>query len=148
MSILKTLKLTTAQPVRTSNDPVERARNKVIAALAEQKAMAEAKIAGQHYAPTHMVWRKNEAGERVRVETPKRLRAGWFVDASGQTFFSLRYAGKPIEFAKDKNAVAVAELAELPGIIDTLSDAVRAGELDAQLTEAAAARGHLLRKAS
>ena len=84
MSILKSLKLTTAQPVRTSNDPVERARNKVVAALAEQKAMAEAKIAGQHFAPTHMVWRSNEDGQRVQVEAPKRLRAGWFVDAGGQ----------------------------------------------------------------
>ncbi|WMT87027.1 hypothetical protein NO932_00035 [Pelagibacterium sp. 26DY04] len=148
MSILKTLKLTSAQPARTSNDPVERARNKVIAALAEQKAMAEAKIAGQHYAPTHLVWRKNEAGKRVQVETPKRLRAGWFTDASGQTFFALRYAAKPIEFAKDKNAIAVGELSALPAIIDTLTEAVRAGELDEQLAKAAAERGQILRKAS
>jgi len=147
MSILKSLKLTTAQPVRTSNDPVERARNKVIAALVEQKAMAEAKLAGQHYAPTHMVWRKNPQGQRVQVETPKRLRAGWFVDASGQTFFGLRYAGKPIEFAKDKNAIAVGELSALPAILDTLSEAVRAGELDSQLAAAAAERGSMLRKA-
>lgn len=147
MSILKPLKLTTAQPVRTSNNPVERARNKVIATLAEQKAMAEAKLAGQNYAPTHMVWRKNGEGQRVQVETPKRLRAGWFVDASGQTFFSLRYAAKPIEFAKDKNAIAVGELSALPAIIDTLTEAVRAGELDAQLAKAAAERGHMLRKA-
>lgn len=148
MSILKSLKLTTAQPIRTSNDPVERARNKVIAALAEQKAMAEAKIAGQHYAPTHAVWRKNDEGQRVPVETLKRLRAGWFVDAGGQTFFGLRYAGKPIEFAKDKNAIAVGELSALPAILDTLSEAVRAGELDNQLAAAAAERGLMLRKAS
>ena len=147
MSILKTLKLTTAQPVRASSDPVERARNKVIAALTEQKAMAEAKLAGQHYSPTHMVWRKNQDGQRVQVETPKRLRAGWFVDASGQTFFGLRYAGKPIEFAKDKNAIAVGELAALPEILNTLTEAVRAGELDAQLSNAAAERGLMLRKA-
>jgi hypothetical protein len=148
MSILKTLKLTTALPVRASSDPVERARNKVIEALAEQKAMADAKIAGQHYAPTHTVWRKNEAGVRVQVETPKRLRAGWFVDASGQTFFGLRYAGKPIEFAKDKNAIAVGELAALPTILETLTEAVRAGELDTQLAAAAAERGLMLRKAN
>lgn len=147
MSILKTLKLTAAQPLRTSNDPVERARNKVISALAEQKAMAEAKIAGQHYAPTHKVWRKNDEGLRVQVETLKRLRAGWFVDAGGQTFFGLRYAGKPIEFAKDKNAIAVGELSALPAILDTLSEAVRAGELDNQISAAAAERGLMLRKA-
>src|SRR5690606_1880941 len=136
------LKLTNAQPVRASNDPVERARNKVIAALAEQKLMAEAKLVGQNYAPTHMVWRENEDGQRVQVETPKRLRAGWFVDTGGQTFFALRYAGKPIEFAKDKNAIAVGELSALPAILDTLAEAVRAGELDAQLAAAAAERGH------
>lgn len=148
MTHLKNLKLTTAVPVRASADPVQRARDKVIAALAAQKAMAKAKIAGQHYAPTHSVWRKNETGERVQVETPKRLRAGWFMDASGQTFFSLRYAGKPIELAKDKNAIAVGELAALPAILDTLTEAVRAGELDAQLTEAAVARGQMLRRAN
>ncbi len=147
MSILKKLTLTTARPVRTSNDPVERARNKVIAALAEQKAMAEAKLAGQHYAPTHTVWRKNEDGVRVAVQAPKRLRAGWF-DLSGQIFFALRYAAKPIEFASGKNAIAVGELSALPAILDTLTDAVRAGELDAQLAKAAAERGHMLRKAS
>jgi hypothetical protein len=147
MSILKSLKLATAVPFRSSNDPVERARNKVIAALAEQKAMAEAKLAGHHYAPTQLVWRKNPEGQRVQVETPKRLRAGWFVDASGQTFFALRYAAKPIEFAKDKNAIAVGELSALPTILDTLTEAVRAGELDAQLAAAAAERGHMLRKA-
>lgn len=147
MSILKSLKLTTAQPVRTSNDPVERARNKVIAALIEQKAMAEAKIAGQHYAPSHVVWRKTEDGVRVAVETPKRLRPGFFTDASGQIFFALRYAGKPIEFAKDKNAIAVGELSALPATLDTLTEAVRAGELDTQLAAAAAERGLMLRKA-
>lgn len=116
-------------------------------ALVEQKAMAEAKIAGQHFAPTHMVWRKGTDGQRVQVETPKRLRAGWFTDASGQFFFGLRYAGKSIEFAKDKNAVTVGEFANLPGIIDKLVEAVRAGELDDQFAQASAERGQMLRKA-
>lgn len=146
MSILKKLTLATAQPVRANADPIQRVRDKVISALAEQKLMAEAKLAGQNYAPTHMVWRKNGEGQRVQVETPKRLRAGWFVDASGQTFFSLRYAAKPAKLAKDKNAIAVCELANLPAIIETLTEAVRAGELDVQLAAAAAERGHMLRK--
>ena len=44
-----------------------------------------------------------------------------------QLFFGLRYAGKNVEFAKDKNAVTVGEFANLSGIIDKLIDAVRAG---------------------
>jgi hypothetical protein len=147
MSHLKALKLTSAVPVRASADPVVRTREKMIAALTEQKQMAEAKIAGQVFAPKHIVRRKNAEGQRVEVEALKRVRRAWFSDASGKVFLGLRYAGKPIEFAKDKNAVEVGEVSALPGVIDTLVEAIRAGELDAQLTAAAAARGHLLRKA-
>ena len=148
MSHLKALKLTSAVPARASVDPVQRSREKMIAALAEQKQMAEAKIAGHVFAPTHMVRRKNAEGQRVEVEALKRVRQGWFNDASGKVLFAIRYAGKPIEFAKDKNAIEVGELTQLPAVIDTLIDAVRAGELDAQLTAAAAERGKLLRKSA
>lgn len=148
MSHLKALKLATAAPVRAAADPVQRAREKMIAALADQKQMAEAKISGQHFAPTHMVWRKNETGQRVQVETIKRIRQGWFEDLMGKTFFTLRYAGKPIELAKGKNAIEVSELKALPSIIDMVVEAVRAGELDAQLATAAAERGKLLRKSA
>jgi hypothetical protein len=149
MSILKKLTLTTAQPVRASNDPVERARQKVLSGLFDQRAMVEAKLAGQNYAPTHMVWRNNEEGQRVQVSKLRRLRAGHFVDDSGQIYFSVRYAGKVLDLGKGSNAIAVGnDLAALPAIIDTLAEAVRAGELDAQLAKAAAERGHMLRKAS
>ncbi len=147
MSHLKALKLAKAVPLRASADPVQRSRDKMIAALAEQKQMAEAKIAGQAFTPMHIVGKKNAEGQRVEIETAKRVRQGWFTDASGKVFFALRYAGKSIEFTKDKNAVEAGELAALPAIIDTLVEAVRAGELDAQLTTAAAERGKLLRKA-
>ncbi len=146
MSHLKALKLTSAVPVRAAADPVQRSREKIIAGLVEQKQMAAAKIAGQVFTPTHIVRRKNAEGIRIEVEAPKRVRQGWFTDAAGKVFLRLRYAGKTIEFAKDKDAVEVGELTALPKIIDTLIDAVRAGELDAQLTNAAAERGQLLRK--
>lgn len=146
MSHLKALKLTSAVPVRAAIDPVQRAREKMIAALAEQKQMAEARIAGQAFTPTHIVRRKNAEGVRVEVEAPKRVRQGWFTDGNGKVFFALRYAGKALDFAKDKNAIEAGELSALPKVIDTLVEAVRAGELDAQLTAAAAERGQMLRK--
>jgi hypothetical protein len=148
MSHLKALRLTQAVPVRASADPVQRARDKMISALAEQKQMAEAKIAGQPFAPTHIVRRKDAESQRVEIETLKRIRQGWFMDASGKVFFAVRYAGKSIDLAKDKNAIEVGELSALPAVLDTLVEAVRAGELDTQLTAAAAERGQLLRKAN
>ena len=146
MTHLKALKLANAEPAAMQTDPVKRARNKVMEALAEQKRAAEAKIAGEAYVPTQMVWRKNEAGERVQVEQRKRFRSAWFENAAGQTFFSLRYAGKTIDLAKDKNAIEITDFAQLPETIDTLIAAVDAGELDAQLTAAASARSEVLRK--
>ncbi|MBB4347020.1 DUF6641 family protein [Aliirhizobium cellulosilyticum] len=148
MSHLKALKLTQAVPVRASADPVQRARDKMISALAEQKQMAEAKISDQPFAPTHVVRRKNAEGQRVEIETLKRIRQGWFSDGSGKVFFAVRYAGKSIDLARDKNAIEVGELSALPAVLNTLIDAVRAGELDTQLLAAAAERGQLLRKAS
>jgi len=147
MSHLKALKLASAVPVRATADPVQRSREKIVETLFEQKALANAKIAGAEYVVFHDVTRKNEAGERVKVKAPKRMRQGWFIDATGKVFFGLRYAGKSIDFAKDKNAIEVGELAALPAVIDTLVEAVRAGELDAQLSAAAAERGKMLRKA-
>ena len=58
-----------------------------------------------------MVARKNEAGERIRLEQRKRFCNGWFENAAGHCFFALRYAGEAIELAKGKNAIAVGELA-------------------------------------
>ena len=146
MSHLKSLKLTSAVPVRATVDPVRHSREKMIATLAEQKQMAEAKIGGRAFTPTHMVRKKNAEGVRVEVEAPKRVRQGWFSDGNGKVFFAIRYAGKTIEFAKDRNAIEAGELSALPKIIDTLIEAVRAGELDAQLTAAAIERGKMLRK--
>ena len=143
---LESLKLTNARPVRANSDPVERARNKVISAFVEQKTMAEAKIAGQHFAPTHKIWRKGADGH-FRVKATKRLRAGWFTGACGQFFSGLRYAGKTIEFAQDKNAVTIGEFANLLGIIGTLVEAARAGERDDRFALASAERGLMLRKA-
>ncbi|MCZ7890071.1 hypothetical protein O9X99_00115 [Agrobacterium salinitolerans] len=148
MSHLKALKLTSAVPVRAAADPVQRSREKMIAALAEQKQMAEAKVAGQAFTLMHVVRKKNAEGVRVEVEALKRVRQGWFTDGNGKVFFAIRYAGKTIEFAKDKNAVEIGELSALPKVIDTLIEAVRAGELDAQLTAAAVERGKMLRKSA
>ncbi|MNW00026.1 hypothetical protein D3C71_1954710 [compost metagenome] len=92
--------------------------------------------------------KKNAEGVRVEVETAKRVRQGWFTDGNGKVYFAIRYAGKAIEFAKDKNAIEAGELSALPKVIDTLVEAVRAGELDTQLITAAVERGKMLRKSA
>lgn len=139
MSILKTLKLATA--VRGNPAAAESAfRTKVLDWLAEQKAMAEAEIAGTAFTATKKVTRKNAEGEDIRVDAPRRVRKGWFTDANGKMFFQIRYGSKPLEFAKGMNAVEVENLADVPIIIASIIDAINAGELDPQLNAARDAR--------
>lgn len=139
MSILKSLKLTAASPVHPGSSQ-HGFRTKLLRYLEEQKALAEAEIAGTTFTATKKVTRTNIEGEKIRVDAPRTVRKGWFTDASGKLFFQLRYGSKPLEFAKGMNAVAVESLTEVPGIIASIIDAINAGELDPQLTTAIAER--------
>jgi hypothetical protein len=139
MSILKNLKLATA--ARGNPDASEFGfRAKVLAYLTEQKALAEAEIAGARFTATKKVTRKNAEGEDIRVDVPRNVRKGWFTDASGKMFFQIRYGSKPLEFAKGMNAVEVENLADVPVIIASIIEAINAGELDPQLNAAREAR--------
>jgi hypothetical protein len=95
---------------------------------------------------THFVMRTKGEGARVRVEVPRRVRKSWFEDGSRTTHFIMQYGGRPLEIAKGKTAIEVGSLPMLPMLIDSLIEAVRAGELDAALTNAAAERGRLLNR--
>ncbi|NIJ39524.1 hypothetical protein FHR22_004274 [Sphingopyxis panaciterrae] len=139
MSILKSLKLTAASPINPSTSQ-HGFRVKLLRYLEEQKALAEAEIAGTTFTATKKVTRTNVEGEKIRVDAPRTVRKGWFTDASGKTFFQLRYGSKPLEFAKGMNAVEVQNLDELPDIIGSIIEAINAGELDPQLTTAIAER--------
>lgn len=139
MSILKTLKLATATPANQGASKFG-FRDKLLRYLAEQKALAEAEIAGTQFTATRKVTRTNEAGEKVRVEAPRNVRKGWFTDASGKMFFQLRYGSRPLELAKGMNAIEVKGLADVPVIVGSIIDAINAGELDPQITAARDAR--------
>jgi len=139
MSILKTLKLTAA----TRNAPLtpeQMLRGKLVSYLNEQKALAEAEISGTTFVATKKVTRKNAEGENIRVDAPRHVRKGWFVDAEGKMFFQIRYGSKPLELTKGMNAVEVENLAELPSLIASIIEAINAGELDLQAKAANADR--------
>ena len=139
MSILKSLKLATVAQARAGASEFA-FRDKLLRYLDEQKALAEAEIAGTSFQATKRVTRTNDAGEKVRVEAPRTVRKGWFTDPQGKLFFQLRYGSKPLEFAKGMNAIEFADRDALPGTIGSVIEAVNAGELDAQLKSAIAER--------
>ena len=84
MSVLKTLKLSAAAPAASANDPLSRAREKLLGQLAEQKDMVGAALEGRLYEPPKVpAIRKDASGQRVRVEVARRVRKGWFQDEAG-----------------------------------------------------------------
>jgi hypothetical protein len=79
-----------------------------------------------------------DTGLRKHVELPKRIKPWWFVSDSGKVCFSVRYGSWTIELAKGKPSVEVASAEDLVRVIETVKQAVEAGELDAQIETASA----------
>jgi hypothetical protein len=147
MSLLKSLKLSAAKPQTQPANPQDRNREKLRGYLAEQRALIAATVAGKPYAAVRMVSKTDEAGNRTRVEAPRTVRKGWFTGEGGKAFFQLRYGGRPLELAKGMSAVEAENLAGLTAIIDTLDQAVQAGEFDAAVAAAAQARAAMMKAA-
>ncbi len=147
MSLLKSLKLSAAKPQSQPASPQERNRDKLRGYLAEQRALVEATIAGKPHTAVRTVTKTDEAGNRTRVEIPRSIRKGWFVGDGGKVFFQLRYGGRPLELAKGMNSVEAEGIAGIGPIIDTLDQAVLAGEFDAAVAAAAQARAATMKTA-
>src|SRR5690349_19932194 len=144
---LKGLKLGKAAPVAHPADAKERARGKVIAHLEQQKQLLAAHLEGKVLDATRPVYRTNDAGERVRVMQPVHVRRDWFEDATGTVHFMVRYGAKPLPLDKaGSTSVEVGGFDQLPGVIDALISAVKAGELDVQLAAAAQERSKAFKR--
>lgn len=133
MPVLKSLSFT-AMP-KTSGDPVNMRRAKFIEKLEEQKLL----LADPGYVRT--VQRTAEVdGQKQAVVRKQRVRPWWKTDPSGQIVMSVKFGSKPIEFEKGKAGIAVPSKDKLPTVINTLIEAVRAGELDELFTQASKSR--------
>src|SRR5205823_5406519 len=75
-------------------------------------------------------------GQKQPVIRKQRVKPWWKADPSGHIVMSVKFGAKPIEFEKGKAGIAVPSKDKLPGVIDTLIAAVRAGELDDLFTQA------------
>jgi len=139
MSLLNALKLVSAQQAPRL-DGTQRQRNKLASKLDEQIDMATAKLTGALYNPTKLKALTNPAtGQKVMVEANKRVRPWFWISATGGYCFHIRYGSKVIELSKGKNAVEVPDLNGLIEALNTVKQAVLAGELDAEIEKASGA---------
>ena len=134
--LLSSLKLST-RPEKTSDNPELKRREKLLAKLDQQLAMATAQIAGETYTCYREKWQKNsETGLQEKVRIPKNV-AKWFYKRGGQYYLEVRFANKPLELSKGNHAIEVGEQENLTTVIKTVIDAAVAGELDKLLTDSA-----------
>ena len=139
MSILETLKLTTAKKPTHIPTIVFR-RNKLSSKLWEQIQLAKSQIDGTAFVVTkYKSVKDKETGLRRQVEMPKRIREWWFKNEAGKVCVSVKYGTKVIELAKGKHSVEVDSAQNLVKALELVKQAVEAGELDAQIESASGA---------
>ena len=123
-------------------------RNKLIAHLQEQLAMARAEANGETYAVKRLKRVDSQDGSKTIVEVNKRLKSWWQVQANGSVLLTVRYGGKPFEFEKGKAAIMLKSRDELLVLIPKLIAAVETGEFDAHIANTMKQRGAVGKKAA
>lgn len=136
MTVFTKLKLVTSKKEQNASPIIVR-RNKLVSKISEQIELATAKKEGRLYAPKRIKNVTNADGERVTVETIKRVKEWFWVTPTNKINLSLRYGSKTLLLnAKGANAIEVATANELIDTLSDLRDAVNAGELDEAITNA------------
>ena len=148
MSHIAKLKLSTQVLAQTGKlSPKEALRVRAVNHLVQQRALVEGQLSGTPYLAYRSVYRKDQAGNRIRLQEPRHVRRNWFENPAGVVFFSIRYGTKALAFDKAGNcSIEVGKLDALPGVIDTLIEAIKAGELDTQLATASTERKKVFKR--
>ena len=147
MSILDQLTLTGKSKQDQFTSPEAHLRNKMVEAIDQQLAAADAMVKGETFQRRAMRWVTDAStGERVRRELPVRFRPWYWRDQSGAYFLNIRYGNRLVELKPDKPAIEVGEAENLVAVLQKVREAVLAGELD-KLLKDARATGRVGRKA-
>ena len=120
----------------TARDPVIARRDKLVAALKEQRSVYEAAVRGEDHMLERSKWMTNSEGQRVLVKTQRRARP-WFFEQDHGWYVQCRYGARVIAADGKNNAVFVKSLKEVGTVLDVFVAAAQAGELDAAITAAA-----------
>ena len=138
MTILSKLNLTDMTRSKMIASPEARLRHKMLDALEDQIAAANADKKGEQYVKRASRFvTDQETGERVKREVPVQFRRWWWTDASnGKTYIQLRYGNKPLDLAKDKPTIELKNVDDLIPTLQQIHKAVADGELDAVLMAA------------
>ena len=140
MSVIAKLKLISAKKERFLS-PIVARRQKLADKLEEQLALCQAQKNGTIYAPKRIRTVTNEAGERVRVETIKRVKEWFWTTSSGKINLAIKYGAKTLTLNKKTkaNCIELNNGEELITTLKALKTDVLNGALDEAITEVSSA---------
>jgi hypothetical protein len=136
MSTLDKLKLMETTRRAAASTPEGQLRNRMIEAINQQIAAAEAMVKGESFQLRRRRWVKAEDGSKTLQDQPIRFRPWYWQEGNGAFMLEVRYGNKVLELKPKKTAIEVGAIAELVPTLTLLRDAVVAGELDKQLATA------------
>ena len=125
MTVLDTLNFIAFNPLQ-NNNPIAVRRRKLIAKIDEQIQLA----ANKDYTPTQHKWVTDAEGNQRKIDVPKRIKRWWTKSINGQINLVVRYGSKPLEFAKGKNAIELADESAVSETLIKIKEAADKGELD------------------
>jgi len=136
MSSISKLKLITSKRERAVS-PIVLRRTKLAQKLDEQLQLATAQKEGRLYAPKRIKTVTNDNGERVAIETTKRVKEWYWTTANNKINLAVRYGSKTLTLnSKGANCIELNTGDELISTLALLKDAVIAGELDDAIANA------------
>ena len=136
MSFIAKLKLVASKRERNLS-PIMLRRQKLATKIEEQLQLVRAQKNGTLFAPKRLKTVTNEAGERVVVETTKRVKEWFWTTPTNKINLSLRYGSKTLSLnSKGANAIEFGTQDELIETLVLLQQVVIGGELDEAINNA------------
>jgi hypothetical protein len=121
---LSELKLTAHKQVAAVNKEQQR-RNKLIAHLTEQRAVAVALASNTQHAVTRTRTHTDaQTGLRVTETVNKRVKYWFFKTSDNRLALTVRYGTQVLELARGKFSIDVADMTQMAATIDVVIDAV------------------------
>ena len=136
MSVIAKLKLVASKRERNLS-PIMLRRQKLATKIEEQLELARCQKNGTLYAPKRLKTVTNEVGERVVVETTKRVKEWFWTTPNNKINLSVRYGSKTLSLnGKGANAIELGTQDELIETLALLQQVVIGGELDEAINNA------------
>ena len=128
MSVLAKLQIKNINR-RNHLTPAEVRRNKLLDRIKEQLELHEAVQNGREFAKSTVRIRKNEQGDRVRVNGTRNVKA-WFFKQDDGFYVQCKYGSKALMLSDKGNSVFVKAMPDVKSVLDAFANAAKDGELD------------------